>query len=98
MRTNKNDEMGDEIGNPFETPDLDIPEISDTTYTADNIIRLREIELEHKKEKNSNRTGVNENLTYRNEGSIKRIEDTCRTTEADKQKHQTVYRVTTQHH
>jgi|MDSW01.1.fsa_nt_gb hypothetical protein len=52
MRTNKNDEMGDEIGNPFETPDLDIPEISDTTYTADNIIRLREIELEHKKEKN----------------------------------------------
>ena len=48
----KNEDMGDEIGNPFETPDLDIPEISDTQYTADNIIRLREIELEHKKEKN----------------------------------------------
>jgi hypothetical protein len=48
----KNDAMGDDIGNPFETPDLDIPEITDTKYTADNIIRLREIELEHKKEKN----------------------------------------------
>ncbi len=52
IKGSKNSEMGDEIGNPFETPDLDIPEISETTYTADNIIRLREIELEHKKEKN----------------------------------------------
>ena len=52
IQGNKNNEMGDEIGNPFETPDLDIPEISETSYTDDNIIRLREIELEHKKEKN----------------------------------------------
>ena len=52
IKGSKNSEMGDEIGNPFETPDLDIPEISETTYTADNIIRFREIELEHKKEKN----------------------------------------------
>jgi hypothetical protein len=39
-------------GTSFETRDLDVPEITDTKDSADNIIRLREIELEHEKEEN----------------------------------------------